>query len=140
MLRSFIAAAMALAFAVGAPPAFAKSRSTGGHSLVAHINAKLKRWVRPTGKCPLGYSERLATYYWQGSRTANGERFYPDGLTVALRSRNFGQHLHVINPHNGRAVTVRHNDFGPATIAHMDLSRGAAHALGMRASIYVCVK
>jgi rare lipoprotein A len=113
---------------------------TSGHGLVAFINGRLRRFVHPTHKCPFGYRELLATLYWQGARTANGERFHPDGLTVALRSRAFGQHLHIVNPHNGREVTVRHNDYGPATIADMDLSRGAARALGLRQSSYVCAR
>jgi len=113
---------------------------TSGHSLVALINSKLRRWVHPTGKC--NGRELLATFYWQGSRTATGERFNPDGHTVAVKARSgipFGSHLTVTNPHNGRSVVVRVNDRGPATIADIDLSRGAARALGMSQSSYVCV-
>ncbi|MFN3656847.1 MAG: septal ring lytic transglycosylase RlpA family protein [Pseudolabrys sp.] len=142
-LRHFGVALLAGMLVLAGGAAEAKSQAERGaelRALVATINAKLRRWVKPTGKCPAGYTERLATFYWQGTRTANGERFDPDGLTAALRSRAFGQRLHVINPHNDRAVTVRHNDFGPATIAWIDLSRGAAKALGMRQSSYVCVR
>lgn len=107
-------------------------------ALAAEINRKLARWVRKTGNCA-GGREELATYYSSGRRTANGERFNPHGLTVAMRSRTFGGHFRITNPHNGRSVVVRHNDFGPATIADLDLSLGAARALGMRSSSYVCV-
>lgn len=139
-LRRLGVAVLAGMLVLAGGAAEARQRQHADAALVATINDKLKRWVRPTGKCPPGYTERLATFYWQGTRTANGERFDPDGLTAALRSRAFGQRLHVINPHNDRAVTVRHNDFGPATIAWIDLSRGAAKALGMRQSSYVCVR
>lgn len=108
-------------------------------SLVATINAKLARWVHPTGKCgPFG-KELLATYYWQGRRTASGERFNPDGLTAASRTLPFGTRLTITNPHNGRSVSVVINDRGPFTHAKLDLSRGAARTIGMTKSIYVCV-
>lgn len=107
-------------------------------SLIATINAKLARWVHPTGKCGAA-SEQLATFYWQGKRTANGERFNPHGLTAASRSLPFGTRLTITNPHNGRMVSVRINDRGPYTNAKLDLSWGAAKVLGMKQSSYVCV-
>ena len=51
----------------------------------------------------------------------------------------FGTHLHVTNPHNGRSVQVVVNDCGPYTNADIDLSLGAAQALGLRQSSYVCI-
>ncbi len=68
-----------------------------------------------------------------GSRTANGERFDPRGLTAAHRSRPFGSQVTVTNLRNGRSVTVRINDRGPAkwTGRTIDVSFGAAKALGM---------
>ncbi|HZT26639.1 MAG TPA: septal ring lytic transglycosylase RlpA family protein [Pseudolabrys sp.] len=112
---------------------------SGDAALIATINAKLARWVHPTGQCAGGATERLATFYWQGRRTASGARFDPDGLTAAHRTLPFGTRLSIVNPHNGRAVTVVINDRGPATHAWIDLSRGAARALGLKQSSYVCV-
>ena len=65
-----------------------------------------------------------------GRTTANGERFRPDGFSIALRSRPRGELYRVT--YHGRSVIVRHNDFGPApwTGRCADLSRGAARALG----------
>ncbi|SRR5579885_772605 len=117
----------------------ARPASAASRELVALINAKLARWVHPTGQCGFGSTERLATFYWQGTRTASGERFDAHGLTAAHRTLPFGTQLHVRNPHNGRAVTVRINDRGPATNAWIDLSLGAAQALGLKQSSYVCV-
>ena len=108
------------------------------HGLVASINAKLARWVRPTGKCGIGSREILATYYSSGRRTANGERFNKHGLTAASMTLPFGTILRIRNPHNDRSTTVRINDKGPATKAEIDLSLGAARAIGMTTSIYVC--
>lgn len=77
----------------------------------------------------------LASYYGSesGSRTANGERFNPNGLTAAHRTRPFGSHVTVTNRRNGRSVRVRINDRGPArwTGRVIDLSVGAAKVLGM---------
>jgi rare lipoprotein A len=88
----------------------------------------------------------MASYYGaeSGSITASGERFRPDGLTAAMRSRAFGRRLRVTivgipgraarsAPLVGRSVIVRHNDYGPAAYTGrcIDLSRGAARALGM---------
>lgn len=72
-----------------------------------------------------GGGERLAR------RTASGEVFHPDALTAAHRTLPLGTRL-VVSA-NGRSVVVRVNDRGPAawTGRSLDLSRGAARALGM---------
>ena len=114
-------------------------RSPGLRKLIATINWKLRRYVHPTGRCGAGEREQLATYYWQGRRTATGARFNPHGLTAAHRRLPFGTRLRVTNPHNGRSVVVRINDRGPYTIADIDLALGAARALGIRQSSYVCI-
>lgn len=73
----------------------------------------------------------LASWYHEGARTANGERYKPDDLTAAHRTLPFGTRLNVCR--HGRCVTVRVNDRGPAewTGRDLDLSRGAARELGM---------
>lgn len=74
----------------------------------------------------------IASYYGfeSGNRTANGERFRPNGLTAAHRTLPFGTRLRVC--YRG-CVVVRINDRGPAkwTRRSLDLSRGAARAIGM---------
>lgn len=112
--------------------------SQANRSLVSTINAKLARWVRPSGQCG-GATETLTTFYNSGHHTANGERFYPGGLTAASLHHPFGTMLTVTNPYTGRTVVVRVNDRGPYTIAKLDLAIGAARALGMRTSLYLCV-
>lgn len=74
-----------------------------------------------------------ASWYHEGRRTATGERFNPDGLTAAHLSLPFGTMVRVTNRSNGRSVVVRINDRGPArwTRRNIDVSRGAARALGM---------
>jgi peptidoglycan lytic transglycosylase len=79
-----------------------------------------------------------ATWYGHelaGNRTASGERFNPSGMTAAHRSLPFGTCLKVGNPKTGRTVTVRVNDRGPFTKGvSLDLSLGAARAIGMRST------
>ena len=85
-----------------------------------------------------------ATWYGNelaGNRTASGERFNPNGLTAAHRSLPFGTCLRVGNPKTGRTVSVRVNDRGPFTKGvSLDLSHGAARAIGMRVTQSVTVQ
>ena len=77
----------------------------------------------------------LASYYGHGERlsryTASGERFNPLGLTAAHRKLPIGTRILVAL--GDRQVVVRVNDRGPAayTGRSLDLSYGAARALGM---------
>lgn len=74
----------------------------------------------------------MASYYWQGQRTASGARFNPDGLTAAHRSLPFGTRVRVTNQSNGQSVVVTINDRGPFVGGRViDLSRGAARAINM---------
>lgn len=70
-----------------------------------------------------------ATWYQSGHRTANGERFNPNGLTVAHKTLPFGTRVQFTK--NGRSITARVNDRGPFRRGYQyDLSRGLARALG----------
>jgi rare lipoprotein A len=104
--------------------------------------ASVHRYVKRTGNC--SGQEILASYYSSGKRTSSGERFDASGNTAAARTWPLGTMLTVTNPQNGRSIVVRINDRGPWGIAYrmgarLDLARGAAQRLGMRASQYVCV-
>ena len=85
--------------------------------------------------------ERIITaYYAQGRRTASGARFDPRGMTAAHRHLPFGTRLMVINPRNGKSVTVTVNDRGPFVRGvSLDLSVGAARAIGMSGTGAVCM-
>jgi rare lipoprotein A len=70
-----------------------------------------------------------ASWYHEGKVTANGERYNPDGLTVAHKTLPFGTKLRLT--YNGKSIIVRVNDRGPFIKGReLDLSRGAARALG----------
>ena len=77
----------------------------------------------------------VASYYgrrFHGRQTANGERFNMRALTAAHRTLPFGSKVRVVNPRNGREVTVRINDRGPFSRGRViDLSRAAAERIGL---------
>jgi len=77
----------------------------------------------------------VASWYgpgFHGRSTANGERYDMNGLTAAHKTLPFNTKVRVTNVRNGRSVVVRINDRGPFVKARtIDLSRGAAKALGM---------
>jgi rare lipoprotein A len=93
------------------------------------------------GRSECSSGERIITaYYWEGKHTASGEPFNPDGMTAAHRTYAFGTKLVVINPRNGKSVTVTVNDRGPFVKGvTLDLSRGAARAIGLQGNAAVCM-
>ena len=93
---------------------------------------------KPHGSC--SGQNVVASYYVSGRRTASGQAFDPAGHTAAHRTLPFGSRVTVTNPENGRSVTVVINDRGPFTRGvTLDLARGAARAIGMQATQWVCM-
>ncbi|MGB5831645.1 MAG: septal ring lytic transglycosylase RlpA family protein [Thiohalocapsa sp.] len=80
-------------------------------------------------------AEGMASYYgkgFHGRRTASGQRFNQNAMTAAHRSLRFGTRVRVTNLRNRKSVVVTINDRGPFAKGRIvDLSRGAAHRLGM---------
>ena len=82
----------------------------------------------------------ISAFYWQGQHTASGQPFNPDGLTAAHRTLPFGTRLTVTNPRTGQSVIVLVNDRGPfVSGVSLDLSLGAAKAIGLRGTGAVCI-
>jgi rare lipoprotein A len=82
----------------------------------------------------------VASVYWQGARTANGERFNPDGVSAAHKTLPFGSRVVVRNQRTGKSILVRINDRGPFVAGRIiDLSRGAARQFGMAGLAQVCI-
>jgi rare lipoprotein A len=82
----------------------------------------------------------ITAYYWEGSRTASGQPFNPHAMTAAHRTLPFGTHLNVVNPRTGKSVEVIVNDRGPYTSGvGLDLSLGAAQAIGLHGTGSVCI-
>ena len=73
----------------------------------------------------------VASFYATGRRTANGERFLPEGLTVAHKTLPFGTIVLFTNPLNHRSAKGRVNDRGPFVKGRVfDVSKGLARELG----------
>ena len=82
----------------------------------------------------------VATFYASARRTASGQIFDSSGYAAAHRTLPFGSRVTVTNPENGRSVTVVINDRGPFTRGvTLDLTRGAARAIGMYRTQWVCM-
>lgn len=95
------------------------------------IQVQASRGLLPGVRSGVG----VASWYggaFHGRRAASGERFDMHAYTAAHRTLPFGTLLLVTNIRNGKTALVRITDRGP--YAHgrtLDLSRGAAEALGM---------
>lgn len=77
----------------------------------------------------------------EGNRTANGERFDPDGISAAHRTLPMPSYLEVTSLDTGRTILVRVNDRGPFTRNRLiDLSKGAARQLGISGHGHAAVR
>lgn len=91
-------------------------------------------WFCGTAQASTG----LASYYgggdgFDGSATANGERFNANALTAASLTLPFGTLARVT--YHGHSVVVRINDRGPYAGGRViDLSAAAARAIGLTAA------
>lgn len=86
------------------------------------------RTHEPAGGGAIG----LASYYSEGSRTADGEKLIPGELTAAHPTLPFGTRLRVTRMDTGRSVIVRVNDRGPYVKGRIvDVSHSAAEQLGL---------
>ena len=82
--------------------------------------------VAETGKIAW-YGRKFA-----GRKTASGEAFNPEALTMAHKTLPFGTLVKVTNPKNNKSVTLRVNDRGPTQADRVgDVSYAAARKLGM---------
>lgn len=111
---------------LGANPLSSKELATVAHNDDSHYKG--------TGRVQKG----MASWYggvFHGRRAADGSRFNMYALTAAHRSLPFGTVVRVVNQRNHKSCMVKITDRGP--YAHgriIDLSRGAAKAIGMLGS------
>ncbi len=69
---------------------------------------------------------------FHGRRTASGERFNRNAMTLASRSLPFGTRVRVTNLKNSKSAIARVNDRGPFHRGRIvDLSQGLARRLGI---------
>jgi rare lipoprotein A len=96
---------------------------------------------RPDSKSACNGGRRVVSaYYWEGHHTASGQPFNPRAMTAAHRTLPFGTRLNVTNPRTGKTVNVVVNDRGPYVHGvSLDLSLGAAQAIGLQGTGSVCI-
>jgi rare lipoprotein A len=80
-------------------------------------------------------SEGKVAHYgakFNGRKTASGEVFNSNAMTMAHKTLPFGTRVKVTNLANKKSVVVRVNDRGPSTPDRIgDLTTGAARKIGM---------
>ena len=103
--------------------------STDDNVVIAQIQENLETHTRNVRPRRPRYI--TASWYRHGRITANGERFDPNGLTVAHKRLPFNTMIRFINPENGSSIIVRVNDRGPYIRGRdFDLSVRSAQLLG----------
>lgn len=96
-------------------------------------------WVPPVPEVPehdinevqvVRQYQAVTSWYRHGRVTANGERYNPEGLSVAHKTLPFNTLIRITNPSNGISVILRVNDRGPFIRGReYDVSLGAARVL-----------
>jgi len=124
LLRSAVAAAF---LALPAPYALSQASPPAASAPAPAVTAASAAAVASeTGKLAW-YGRKFA-----GRRTASGERYNPDALTMAHKTLPFGTQVKVTNLGNNKSVTLRVNDRGPVQADRIgDVSQAAAGKLGM---------
>ena len=128
------------------PPASAVGRPWGASSIRAEpvrpaarradlVTGALGRSGPATSPRLIGPGHALdgmASFYWQGQKTASGEAFDRGAMTAAHPTLPFNTRVRVTHVHTGRTVEVRINDRGPFKPGRViDLSQKAAEQLGI---------
>lgn len=100
--------------------------------------ATARRGRMVAGGAPTQIINTRATWYgpgFHGRRTASGERFNQQAMTLASRHLPFGTRVRVVNPRTGKAAIARVNDRGPYRSGYTaDLSKGLAGRIGLLSS------
>ncbi len=133
-------AAVAITLALCIAPVAAQSpapASGAGTPAVPAVTAVPATGTTPAADAtaPSGVETGKLAWYgrkFAGRRTASGEHFNPNALTMAHKTLPFGTHVKVTNSKNKKSVTLRVNDRGPMQGDRVgDVSLAAAQRLGM---------
>ena len=142
---------------------FGLSRLAGAAAIALTLSACAGGKFRPASDTPVrigpAYAIRGTTYVpaaapgydavgyasWygneSGNRTANGEQFRPGWVTAAHTTLPLPTYVEVTALDTGRRIIVRVNDRGPFAQGRIiDLSRGAAEQLGIKAQGHAAVR
>jgi rare lipoprotein A len=130
-LATSVALAQTAAPAAPAAPAPAAPAAAPAAAPVAAPKAEAKP-AAPAGDHAM--SGKVAYYgaKFNGRKTASGERFNANAMTMAHKTLPFGTMVRVTNVKTKKSVVVRVNDRGPSTPDRMgDLTRAAAVKVGV---------
>ncbi len=133
---------MSHAFLATAAAALALMLSPMSHAQQAAAPAASATAAKPADAAPAAATaaptEGKLAYYgrkFAGRKTASGERFNPQALTMAHKTLPFGTRVKVTNLKTGKSVVVRVNDRGPTNPDRIgDVSLAAASKLRMLGS------
>lgn len=105
-----------------------------GPSAVAPVAPPSGAATAPAATPATGVESGKVAYYgrkFAGRRTASGERYNPNAMTMAHKTLPFGTKVKVTNKANGKSAEVRVNDRGPRQGDRLgDVSLAAAKKLG----------
>ena len=135
--RAFSAAALALATGVAAAQAAAAAAASAPEPAASAAAPAASEAAAATPSAGATESGKLAWYgrKFAGRKTASGEAYNPNAMTMAHKTLPFGTLVKVTNPKNGKSVTLRVNDRGPTQGDRVgDVSQAAARKLGMTRS------
>jgi len=119
--------AAALAFAAIAAPSFSQPTASTPATAAPPVLAPAVAGATVENGRIAWYGKKFA-----GRRTASGERYNPEALTMAHKTLPFGTRVKVTNPKNKKSTTLRVNDRGPTQADRVgDVSLAAARQLGM---------
>jgi len=100
------------------------------NEVIAQIQENLETFTRSV-RPPRQPRYIIASWYRHGRITANGERYDPNGLTVAHKRLPFNTMIRFTNPENGLSIIARVNARGPYIRGRdFDLSARSAQLLG----------
>jgi rare lipoprotein A len=103
--------------------------------VTAPAPAPAPKMMAPAASASGDASEGKVAHYgakFNGRKTASGERFNVNAMTMAHKTLPFGTRVKVTNLANKKSVVVRVNDRGPSSPDRIgDLTTGAARKIGM---------
>jgi len=128
-LRNALAAAM---FSLSASIVLAQANAVGAAASAPTSAPTAAPAAAPTDSA--AERGKIAWYgrKFAGRKTASGEAFNPEALTMAHKTLPFGTRVKITNPKNNKSVIVRVNDRGPTQADRVgDVSYAVARKLGM---------
>jgi rare lipoprotein A len=139
-IASLVAVFVASAFAQGQPATQPAAPAAGNPPAATTPAATTPAASPPAASAPAApaatsgsdMSGKLAYYgrKFKGRKTASGERYNPDAMTMAHKTLPFGTVVKVTNKANGKTAQLRVNDRGPTKGDGIgDVSVAAAKAL-----------